>query len=93
MRASYGVASTYVLADTYDKAAKMSRWGWEWRHLARVPGSQAGEVAVAAVDTLLWQAFASVIVPGGRGKGQCWAWRAECSVVDAVLEVQGKVQC
>merc|ERR1719318_1327909 len=51
---TYGVASTYVLADTYDKAAKMSR----------VPGSQAGEVAVAAVDTLLWQAFASVIVPG-----------------------------
>lgn len=54
VRASYGVASAYVLADTYDKAAKMSK----------VPGSQTKEVAVAAVDTLLWQAFASVIVPG-----------------------------
>jgi len=54
VRASYGVASAYVLADTYDKADKMNK----------VPGSQASEVAVAAVDTLLWQAFASVIVPG-----------------------------
>jgi fission process protein 1 len=56
VRASYGLASTYVLADTYDKAAKMSR----------VPGAESKEVAVAAVDTLLWQAFASVIVPGAN---------------------------
>jgi len=54
VRASYGVASTYVLADTYDKGTKMSK----------VPGADTKEVAVAAVDTLLWQAFASVIVPG-----------------------------
>ena len=31
------------------------------------PGAEAKEVAVAAVDTLLWQAFASVIVPGDIG--------------------------
>merc|ERR1712080_201843 len=54
VRASYGVASTYVLADTYDKGTKMST----------VPGADTKEVAVGAVDTLLWQAFASVIVPG-----------------------------
>jgi fission process protein 1 len=54
VRASYGIASTYVLADTYDKAVKMSK----------VPGAENKEVAVAAIDTLLWQAFASVIVPG-----------------------------
>ena len=31
-----------------------------------MPGAETKEVAVAAVDTLLWQAFASVIVPGER---------------------------
>ena len=54
VRLSYGVASTYVLADTYDKGKKM----------AAVPGADMGMVGTAAVDTLLWQAFASVIVPG-----------------------------
>lgn len=54
VRATYGVASAYVLADTYDKGVKMSK----------VPEAKTKEVAVAAVDTLLWQAFASVIVPG-----------------------------
>ena len=28
------------------------------------PGADTGKVAIAAVDTLLWQALASVIVPG-----------------------------
>jgi len=54
VRASYGIASTYVLADTYDKGVKMSK----------VPGAKTKEVTIAAIDTLLWQAFASVIVPG-----------------------------
>merc|ERR1711887_463688 len=54
VRLSYGVASTYVVADTYDKGTKMSK----------VPGADKTQVAVAAFDTLLWQAFASVIVPG-----------------------------
>jgi len=54
VRLSYGVASGYVLADTLDKAKKM----------AAHPGSDNKKVAVAAFDTLLWQALASVIVPG-----------------------------
>jgi len=54
VRASYGVASAYVLADTVDKATKMSK----------EPSSDTSKVAIAAFDTLVWQAFASVIVPG-----------------------------
>ena len=55
--ASYGVASAYVLADTYDKASKAKK----------ALGNQEGaltKVGVAAFDTLLWQALASVIIPG-----------------------------
>ncbi|XP_045123379.1 mitochondrial fission process protein 1-like isoform X2 [Portunus trituberculatus] len=54
VRSTYGVASAYVVADTYDKATKMSKQ----------PGSTQRAVTHAAVDTLLWQALASVIVPG-----------------------------
>jgi len=54
VHSTYGVASVYVLADTYDKATKMSKQ----------PGSTTKASVHAAVDTLLWQAFASVIVPG-----------------------------
>lgn len=56
--ASYGVASAYVLADTVDKAGKTKR---------ALGDQQEGvmkKVGVAAIDTLLWQAFASVIIPG-----------------------------
>jgi len=54
VKASYGVASAYVLADTVDKGQKMSK----------MPDSDSGKVALAAFDTLVWQALASVIVPG-----------------------------
>ncbi len=50
VRASYGLASAYVLADTNDKAGKAS--------------GGAKEKAVAAFDTLVWQALASVMIPG-----------------------------
>ena len=50
VRASYGLASAYVLADTNDKAGKA------------VGGGK--EKAVAAFDTLVWQALASVMIPG-----------------------------
>ena len=30
------------------------------------PGADTSKVAIAAVDTLLWQALASVIVPGSQ---------------------------
>merc|ERR1712098_553712 len=56
VRATYGVASAYVLADTADKATKMSK--------VKEKDSDSSKVALAAFDTLVWQAFASVIVPG-----------------------------
>jgi hypothetical protein len=51
VRASYGVASLYVLADTRDKAVKMMK---------RTDGAadeteKKKKVAAAAFDTLLWQ--------------------------------------
>ena len=49
VRASYGVASLYVLADTRDKTLKM---------MAKTDSGEAGrnkKVAAAAFDTLLWQ--------------------------------------
>jgi len=55
---SYGVASCYVLADTNDKAQRMSK------SLPADDESKSKKIAFAAVDTLLWQAFASVIIPG-----------------------------
>merc|ERR1711934_949752 len=62
VRATYGVASAYVLADTYDKGVKQSK----------EPGAVTSKVAIAAVDTLLWQALASVIVPGFTINRICW---------------------
>merc|ERR1719266_981085 len=55
--ASYGLASAYVLADTYDKASKAKK------QLGDKEGAMA-KVGVAAFDTLVWQALASVIIPG-----------------------------
>ncbi|KAK4321717.1 hypothetical protein Pmani_007514 [Petrolisthes manimaculis] len=54
VRSTYGVASCYVVADTYDKANKMSKQ----------PGASKRAVTHAALDTLVWQALASVMVPG-----------------------------
>jgi len=53
VKLSYVLASGYVLADTQDKAGKSYK-----------SGAELSKVGVAAVDTLVWQAFASVIVPG-----------------------------
>jgi len=58
VRLSYGVASAYVLADTNDRAKRMAK---------KVPEDDMSRnklIAYAAVDTLLWQALASVIIPG-----------------------------
>merc|ERR1712029_1287820 len=54
VRATYGVASACVLADTVDKASKMNK----------EKDSDSSKVALAAFDTLVWQALASVIVSG-----------------------------
>ena len=77
VRATYGVASAYVLADTYDKGVKQSKVtigsclsGLLFLSISnrflpiQEPEADTSKVAIAAVDTLLWQALASVIVPG-----------------------------
>ena len=75
VRASYGVASAYVLADTADKGQKMNKvrrpepgpvlsLSCDVNISVQMPDSDSGKVALAAFDTLVWQAFASVIVPG-----------------------------
>ena len=77
VRATYGVASAYVLADTYDKGVKQSKVtigsclsGLLFLSISnrflpiQEPGADTSKVAIAAMDTLLWQALASVIVPG-----------------------------
>ncbi|XP_049838519.1 mitochondrial fission process protein 1 [Schistocerca gregaria] len=55
---SYGIASAYVVADTTDKTYKVFK----------IPCDNVQQrrrnVMLAAVDTLLWQSFASVIIPG-----------------------------
>ena len=37
---------------------------WQLFPSNQEPGADTSKVAIAAVDTLLWQALASVIVPG-----------------------------
>eukprot|EP00096_Caligus_rogercresseyi_P003854 TRINITY_DN1761_c0_g1_i1.p2 TRINITY_DN1761_c0_g1~~TRINITY_DN1761_c0_g1_i1.p2 ORF type:complete len:165 (+),score=32.34 TRINITY_DN1761_c0_g1_i1:190-684(+) len=58
VKLSYGISSAYVLADTFDKSSKMNT------ALPSDDPSRTKKIAVAATDTLLWQALASVIVPG-----------------------------
>ena len=58
VKLSYGVASAYVLADTNDKAKRMAGT------IAPEEPGRNKQIGFAAVDTLVWQAFASVIIPG-----------------------------
>lgn len=54
---SYGVSSSYVLADALDKGKKAGE----------APSPEAGRstrVALAVVDTFVWQSLASVAIPG-----------------------------
>ncbi|XP_026644501.1 mitochondrial fission process protein 1 isoform X2 [Microtus ochrogaster] len=54
---SYGVSSSYVLADAIDKGKKAGE----------VPSPEAGRgtrVTLAVVDTFVWQSLASVAIPG-----------------------------
>uniref|UniRef100_A0A7E4UMY5 Mitochondrial fission process protein 1 n=1 Tax=Panagrellus redivivus TaxID=6233 RepID=A0A7E4UMY5_PANRE len=58
VKLSYVVAVGYVLADTLDKSHKVSQ--------AVYPTQEArlNQVLTTAGDTVLWQGFASVIIPG-----------------------------
>ncbi|KAK7789462.1 hypothetical protein R5R35_005858 [Gryllus longicercus] len=58
VRLTYGISSAYVLADTYDKASKASAVPY------KTEANRNTAVMSVAADTLIWQAFASVIVPG-----------------------------
>lgn len=53
---SYIVASGYVLADTIDKGLKTYR--------DNTNPNATKNVLISMTDTLLWQSFASVIIPG-----------------------------
>lgn len=53
VRASYGVAFAYVLADTVDKSIKMIR-----------KDGRPKRVLIETGDVLIWQTLASVIIPG-----------------------------
>ncbi|XP_044514810.1 mitochondrial fission process protein 1 isoform X2 [Gracilinanus agilis] len=54
---SYGVATSYVVADAVDKGKKA-------RAALTSESGRTTKVAVAVVDTFIWQALASVAVPG-----------------------------
>ncbi|KAH7985649.1 hypothetical protein HPB51_026783 [Rhipicephalus microplus] len=58
VRLSYAVASAYVVVDTADKVLKADK--------VKCPDAKAhrNKLFNTAVDTLVWQALASVIIPG-----------------------------
>ena len=56
---SYVISSAYVLGDTYDKMTKARTEAKALEERLRTL-----HVARSAVDTLLWQSLASVIIPG-----------------------------
>jgi fission process protein 1 len=60
VRLSYGVAAVYCVADTIDKTKKAAV------ELDKTPSQDNGKnkLIITAADTLLWQALASVIIPG-----------------------------
>ncbi|XP_055641285.1 mitochondrial fission process protein 1 [Toxorhynchites rutilus septentrionalis] len=65
VHASYGVAVSYVLADTADKSRK------QYAKPEALGGGSRG-AAIASGDTLIWQMFASVIIPGFTINRICW---------------------
>ncbi|VDK71864.1 unnamed protein product, partial [Anisakis simplex] len=58
VRLSYVVSFGYVCADTADKSRKSLRLKYASEE------ERCKAVGLTAIDTLLWQSFASVIVPG-----------------------------
>ncbi|KAG8455618.1 hypothetical protein GDO86_001717 [Hymenochirus boettgeri] len=55
--ASYGVATAYVTADAADKGKKAAKLHTESQ-------DRTAQITVAIVDTFVWQALASVAIPG-----------------------------
>ncbi|XP_055609414.1 mitochondrial fission process protein 1-like [Uranotaenia lowii] len=65
VHASYAVAISYVLADTADKSRKQY-------NKPEILGGGLRGAAIASGDTLIWQMFASVIIPGFTINRICW---------------------
>ncbi|KXJ81894.1 hypothetical protein RP20_CCG017110 [Aedes albopictus] len=65
VNARYVIAVGYVLADTTDKSRKQYA-------KPEILGGGARGAAIASGDTLLWQMFASVIIPGFTINRICW---------------------
>ncbi|KAK5976102.1 Mitochondrial fission process protein 1 [Trichostrongylus colubriformis] len=58
VRATYVVALSYACADAFDKSNKA------YKAYKNNPQERRKQVAIAAGDTFLWQALASVAIPG-----------------------------
>ncbi|XP_013379647.1 mitochondrial fission process protein 1 [Lingula anatina] len=58
VRFSYVVASSYVIADAYNKGNIASEKKW------KDPSTKRTKVTHAVLDTLVWQGLASVAIPG-----------------------------
>ncbi|XP_012266763.1 mitochondrial fission process protein 1 [Athalia rosae] len=65
VRLSYAVAIGYVLADSSHKAAVV--------YQQDASSNRIKQVALSASDTLIWQGFASVIIPGLTINRLCYA--------------------
>ncbi|KAF2878992.1 hypothetical protein ILUMI_27174 [Ignelater luminosus] len=69
---TYGLATAYVLADTFSKTKEMYN---ETKHHKM----QLKKTIYVASDTLIWQMFASVIIPG-------FTINRTCALVNLILE-------
>lgn len=58
VHSSYGIASLYVLADTADKTLIADK------NEKATKNYQRSKVVTAAIDTLIWQGLASIVIPG-----------------------------
>lgn len=64
VRATYGVAFGYVFLDVIDKANKTYKKETKIAEISPAKESPSIKTAKMATDCLIWQSFASVIVPG-----------------------------
>ncbi|CAF0993335.1 unnamed protein product [Brachionus calyciflorus] len=64
VRATYGVAFGYVFLDVIDKANKTFKKETKLAELSTPKESPKSKTAKIATDCLIWQSFASVIIPG-----------------------------
>ena len=61
VHASYGIASGYVIADSIDKMYKANN---KWNSMNNNIDNKMSFIVKHGIDSLIWQSFASVIIPG-----------------------------